>query len=239
MWNQFQCHSHHTLLFTVHTLIISFCSKFVSFPGEGLAVPNLTHFDVSFCEKLEALPHDMNTLLLNLQSLEIEGCPEICRLPEGGLPPNLKRLRVGGCEKQLRGLSSMGNLEAISHLEISGVDCESFKSYPDVGLLPHLPKVMKDIANVIRRSSCGHAIRQQFSFYQLYLLSGTLSDRLNENKAYGNSNNSVHTSKEHHTIKKGTQSMKLNYLNLEGAIALHLHHYFAMTHNQLNMMMIT
>ncbi|RYR75262.1 hypothetical protein Ahy_A02g009922 isoform A [Arachis hypogaea] len=106
--------SPHTAL---HTLIISFCSKFVSFLGEGLAVPNLTHFD----------------------SLEIEGCPEICRLPEGGLPPNLKRLRVGGCEKQLRDLSSMGNLEATSHLEISGVDCESFKSYPDVGLLPHLP----------------------------------------------------------------------------------------------------
>ncbi|XLS80360.1 hypothetical protein HN51_046191, partial [Arachis hypogaea] len=37
-------------------LSITYCFKLVSFAGEGLAAPNLTHLEVSFCEKLEALP---------------------------------------------------------------------------------------------------------------------------------------------------------------------------------------
>ncbi|QHO52834.1 Putative disease resistance RPP13-like protein [Arachis hypogaea] len=62
------------------------CPELVSFAEEGLAAPNLTHLSITWCSKLEALPRDMNSLLLDLQSLEIYGCPNICRLPEGGLP---------------------------------------------------------------------------------------------------------------------------------------------------------
>ncbi|XLU80160.1 hypothetical protein S245_003580, partial [Arachis hypogaea] len=58
-------------------LTIFKCCNFVSFTGKGLAAPNLTRLEVSFCTKLKALPHDMNTLLPSLQSLEIEGCREI------------------------------------------------------------------------------------------------------------------------------------------------------------------
>ncbi|RYR23873.1 hypothetical protein Ahy_B02g057367 [Arachis hypogaea] len=47
----------------LHRLIMSGCSKLVSFAGEGLAAPNLTHLNVSRCSKLEALPRDMNSLL--------------------------------------------------------------------------------------------------------------------------------------------------------------------------------
>ncbi|XP_020990382.1 putative disease resistance protein At3g14460 [Arachis duranensis] len=119
-------------------LTIFKCPNFVSFTGNGLAAPNLTHLEVSFCTKLKALPHDMNTLLPSLQSLEIEGCQEICRLPEVGFPPNLKQLIIG---KQWRGLSSMGNLDTLTHLIIEGYGSENVKSFPEAGLLPHLPSL--------------------------------------------------------------------------------------------------
>ncbi|XP_057744568.1 putative disease resistance protein At3g14460 [Arachis stenosperma] len=123
-------------------LSISGCDKLVSFAGEGLAAPNLTHRNVSRCSKLEALPRDMKSLLPSLQSLEIYGCPNICRLPEGGLPPNLKSFGWGIGEQQMRDLSSMPNLHALTHLTISGLGCESrTKSYPEVGSLPHLPSL--------------------------------------------------------------------------------------------------
>ncbi|KAL1329043.1 putative disease resistance RPP13-like protein 1 [Arachis hypogaea] len=119
-------------------LTIFKCRKFVSFTGKGLAAPNLTRLEVSFCTKLEALPLDMNTLLPSLQSLEIEGCREICRLPEVGLPPNLKQLVI---EKQWRSLSSMGNLDTLTHLIIDGFGSENVKSFPEAGSLPHLPSL--------------------------------------------------------------------------------------------------
>ncbi|RYR75201.1 hypothetical protein Ahy_A02g009874 [Arachis hypogaea] len=122
-------------------LIISGCSKLVSFAGEGLAAPNLTHLSITHCYKLEALPRDMNSLLPSLHSLEIFCCPNICRLPEAGLPPNLKSLEVGICEEQMRDLSWMANLEALTHLRIYGYGCKNIKSYPEVGLLPHIPSL--------------------------------------------------------------------------------------------------
>ncbi|RYR75097.1 hypothetical protein Ahy_A02g009780 isoform P [Arachis hypogaea] len=113
-------------------LSIDRCDKFMSFPQEGLATPNL-----------EALPRDMNTLLPNLESLDIRGSPNICRSPEADLPPNLKHLGVGNCEEQVRGLSWMGNLDNLTYLMIVGDGRESrIKSYPEVGSLPHLPSLI-------------------------------------------------------------------------------------------------
>ncbi|RYQ88220.1 hypothetical protein Ahy_B09g095543 isoform H [Arachis hypogaea] len=120
---------------------IFFCDKLVSFAGEGLAAPNLTHLEVTWCSKLEALPCDMKSLLPSLQSLNIQRCPNICRLAEGGLPPNLKSLEVGICEEQMRDLSWMTNLHALTHLTISGYGCKNIKSYPEVGSLPYLPSL--------------------------------------------------------------------------------------------------
>ncbi|KAL1366916.1 putative disease resistance RPP13-like protein 1 [Arachis hypogaea] len=120
-------------------LTISGCHKFVLFPEERLDAPNLTHLNVSWCSKLEALPRDMNALLPSLHSLNIHGCRKICRLPEGGLPPNLKQLTVGS---QWKDLLWMGNLDALTRLSIHGRKCESIiKSFPEVGSLPHLPSL--------------------------------------------------------------------------------------------------
>ncbi|KAL4393040.1 hypothetical protein AHAS_Ahas02G0012200 [Arachis hypogaea] len=85
-----------------------------------------------WCSKLEALPRDMKSLLPSLQSLEINGCPNLCRLPEGGLPPNLRSLEVGICEQQMRDLSWVANLHALTHLTISGYYCDNIKSYPEL-----------------------------------------------------------------------------------------------------------
>ncbi|RYR23900.1 hypothetical protein Ahy_B02g057388 [Arachis hypogaea] len=122
-------------------LSISRCDKLVSLAGEGLAAPNLTHLGVAYCNKLEALPRDMNSLLPSLDSLRIYGCPNICRLPEGGLWPNLKELQVGICEQQMRDLSWMPNFHALTLLAIDGAMCKNIKSYPEVGSLPHLPSL--------------------------------------------------------------------------------------------------
>ncbi|QHO51965.1 Putative disease resistance RPP13-like protein [Arachis hypogaea] len=127
---------------SLQRLSIKWCDKFVSFPEEGLATPNLTHLDVSRCSKLDALPRGMNSLLPNLHTLKIQGCRNICRWPEGGLPPNLKELRVGKCEEQVKGLSWLGNLDNLTHLFIDGSNFESIiKSYPEVGWLPRLPSL--------------------------------------------------------------------------------------------------
>ncbi|QHO06819.1 Putative disease resistance protein [Arachis hypogaea] len=77
-------------------LTINGCHKLVSFAGEGLAAPNLTHLSITYCDKLEAFPSHMNTLLPSLHSLCIGACRKICKVPEGGLPPNLKELVLEG-----------------------------------------------------------------------------------------------------------------------------------------------
>ncbi|XP_052113180.1 putative disease resistance protein At3g14460 [Arachis duranensis] len=108
-------------------LTISWCCKLVSLAGEGLAAPNLTHLHVSFCSKLEALPRHMNTLLPNLHSLDINSCQKVYRFPEGGFPPNLKQLNI---EKQWRSLSSMDNLDNLTHLTKRWVLCLTFPPLP-------------------------------------------------------------------------------------------------------------
>ncbi|MED6127643.1 hypothetical protein PIB30_089933 [Stylosanthes scabra] len=128
----------HTAL---QSLTISSCSKLVSITEEGMAAPNLTHLHLKSCYKLKALPRNMDILLPNLQSLDIQYCGGICRFSEGGLPPNLEKLCMKGYKGQLRGLSSMGKLKSLTHLVINGYDCERVKSFPEVGLLPHLPSL--------------------------------------------------------------------------------------------------
>ncbi|MED6215917.1 hypothetical protein PIB30_002604 [Stylosanthes scabra] len=120
-------------------LSIHSCSKFVSFPGEILAAPNLIHFSVIMCSKFEALPCLMESLLPNLEFLFVQGCPGICRLLEGGLPTKLKELRLGVCEEQLKALSSMGNMDNLTSLTILG--SSEVRSYLELHLLPRLPSL--------------------------------------------------------------------------------------------------
>ncbi|XP_072069214.1 putative disease resistance RPP13-like protein 1 isoform X1 [Arachis hypogaea] len=126
----------------IQHLSITECPELVSFAGEGLAAPNLTSLHVSSCSKLEALPLDMNSVLPSLLFLEIYGCPNICRLPQGGLPPNLEWLDLGIYAKQYSCASWMpGNFESLTHLTIKGDGCKRVKSFPEASSLPHLPSL--------------------------------------------------------------------------------------------------
>ncbi|RYR23817.1 hypothetical protein Ahy_B02g057311 isoform B [Arachis hypogaea] len=153
-------------------LSITSCHKLVSFAGEGLAAPNLTHLHVSFCSKLEALPCDMKSLLPSLQSLKICDCSDMCRLAEGGLPPNLKELEVGIGEQQLRDLSWMPNFYALTRLTIIGFNCDSVTSYPEVGSLPHLPSLTTlyiEFFDNLETLKCNELLRLT-SLQQLHIL---------------------------------------------------------------------
>ncbi|MED6215920.1 hypothetical protein PIB30_002607 [Stylosanthes scabra] len=111
------------------------CDKLVSFAGEGLAAPNLTHLELTECEKLEALPSYMNTLLPNLHTLRIDNCDDMCRVPEGGLSPNLKHLDI---HEPFWGRFLMVNIEALTRLSIHG-SIMRVKSFPYS--LPQLPSL--------------------------------------------------------------------------------------------------
>ncbi|KAL1329165.1 putative disease resistance RPP13-like protein 1 [Arachis hypogaea] len=119
-------------------LTINGCHKLVSFAGEGLAAPNLTHLSITYCDKLEAFPSHMNTLLPSLHSLCIGACRKICKVPEGGFPPNLKELVLEGSDEQMKELSWMANLGALTKLTM---DFSCVRSFTQVGLLPCLPSL--------------------------------------------------------------------------------------------------
>jgi hypothetical protein len=53
------------------------CPKFVSFPREGLSMPNLTNLYVSGCVNLRSLPCYINTLLPKLKEMTIYDCTKI------------------------------------------------------------------------------------------------------------------------------------------------------------------
>ncbi|XP_028224368.1 putative disease resistance protein At3g14460 [Glycine soja] len=110
------------------------CPNFVSFWREGLPAPNLTRIEVGHCDKLKSLPDKMSSLLPKLEYLQISNCPEIESFPEGGMPPNLRAVSIGNCEKLMSGLAwpSMGML---THLTVGG-RCDGIKSFPKEGLLP-------------------------------------------------------------------------------------------------------
>ncbi|KAL3027128.1 hypothetical protein AAZX31_03G032200 [Glycine max] len=110
------------------------CPNFVSFWREGLPAPNLITFKVWGSDKLKSLPEEMSSLLPKLECLVISDCPEIESFPEGGMPPNLRTVRIDNCEKLLSGLAwpSMGML---TDLYVGG-RCDGIKSFPKEGLLP-------------------------------------------------------------------------------------------------------
>ncbi|KAL3027136.1 hypothetical protein AAZX31_03G032900 [Glycine max] len=104
-----------------------------SFWREGLPAPNLITFGVGGSDKF-SLPDEMSSLLPKLEYLYICNCPEIESFPKRGMPPNLRKVEIGNCEKLLSGLAwpSMGML---TDLYVYG-PCDGIKSFPKEGFLP-------------------------------------------------------------------------------------------------------
>ncbi|XP_018501126.2 putative disease resistance protein At3g14460 [Pyrus x bretschneideri] len=97
----------------LNSLSIWHCPNLVSVADGGLPTPNLTSFQVYYCENLKLLPDRMHTLTA-LQDLQIHDLPNVVSFAQGGLPPNLQSFRISWCERlrpsvewRLRGLASL------------------------------------------------------------------------------------------------------------------------------------
>ncbi|XP_039688375.1 putative disease resistance protein At3g14460 isoform X2 [Medicago truncatula] len=70
------------------------CNELETFPPGGLHTPNLIHFVVWKCQKLQSLPEAMNTLT-DLQEMEIDDLPNLQSFVVDDLPISLRELTVG------------------------------------------------------------------------------------------------------------------------------------------------
>ncbi|CAL5183509.1 unnamed protein product [Lathyrus oleraceus] len=131
-----ECLSVSKVLQNLVDIEISDCPKFVSFPKEGLSAPNLTSLYVSKCVNLKSLPCHINTLLPKLQRVHICDCPKLETFPEGGMPPSLRIMWIGNCEKLLMS-SSLTSMDMLTHLFIYG-QSDGVEYFPKKGyaLLP-------------------------------------------------------------------------------------------------------
>ncbi|XP_028190217.1 putative disease resistance protein At3g14460 isoform X2 [Glycine soja] len=103
--------------------------------SQGQAHNHLQRLSMGECPQLESLPEGMHVLLPSLDDLWIEDCPKVQMFPEGGLPLNLKSMRLCGSYKLISLLkSALGGNHSLERLEIGGVDVECL---PDEGVLPH------------------------------------------------------------------------------------------------------
>ncbi|XP_059432765.1 putative disease resistance RPP13-like protein 1 [Corylus avellana] len=116
---------------------ISICPKFVSFPKGGLRASRLTSLLVLECESLRSLPENMHILLPSLEELEVSNCAKVESLPEGGLPSNLKSIKIISCGKLVASRMGWGlqYLPFLRDLSISG-EFEDVESFPEAQLLP-------------------------------------------------------------------------------------------------------
>jgi hypothetical protein len=68
-----------------------------SFPEESLLPPTLDHLELRYCSKLRIINFRGLLYLKSLQSLHIDGCLCLERLPEEGLPNSLSILSINNC----------------------------------------------------------------------------------------------------------------------------------------------
>ncbi|KAL4394888.1 hypothetical protein AHAS_Ahas02G0197000 [Arachis hypogaea] len=138
------------------------CHSLTSFPLASF--PNLTTLRISSCINLRSLlasdPTSASTSASSLHSLTIESCPSLGSFPtlemvaphleylllrecpeiesffEGGLPPNLRELKIQHCEKLVKYLASMDLCDhCLTCLDIRH-PYDNIKSFPMGGSLP-------------------------------------------------------------------------------------------------------
>jgi len=108
------------------SLSVTKCSKFESFPIEGLFAPQLRTLIIKGLEKLKSRTKCMSALLPSLNKLYIYDCPGV-ELSDGCLPSNLKHMSLLNCSKFVASLKgASGANPSLQSLSILGVDVESF-----------------------------------------------------------------------------------------------------------------
>ncbi|XAR65478.1 hypothetical protein NMG60_11009619 [Bertholletia excelsa] len=131
------------------------CPNFVSFPKIGLPAPHLTKPYLKNCKSLKSLPKHLHIFNKSLEELLLSDCPEIESFPQGGLPTNLRFLRIHGC------------LHCLQTLQMGG--CEDLVSFP-VGWLQPSNLTTLSIHNLSKITSLDHMELQDLtSFRELYI----------------------------------------------------------------------
>ncbi|KAI9115253.1 hypothetical protein K1719_013572 [Acacia pycnantha] len=121
--------------YSLTSLFIRKCPKFVYFPEGGFLAPGLVLCSFEDLKNLKLLPEKMHILFPSLTYLLIKCCPQVESLPEGGFPSGLMCLDVSECPKLVA--SRMGwNLSSLTSLKYFWIGDVDDKSLPDIGLLP-------------------------------------------------------------------------------------------------------
>ncbi|XP_039156457.1 putative disease resistance protein At3g14460 [Eucalyptus grandis] len=120
----------------LHSMDISFCPEFRSFPRGGLAAPCLTSLGLNNCRHLKYLPENMQALFPSLQALTISSCPQLESFLMRGLPSKLVALSLSNCDKLITGRKDWG-LQSLCSLQTFTIGQEkNIESFPEIGLLP-------------------------------------------------------------------------------------------------------
>ncbi|KAK3415396.1 hypothetical protein EUGRSUZ_H01018 [Eucalyptus grandis] len=120
----------------LHSMNISDCPEFRSFPAGGLVAPCLTSLELNDCHHLKNPPENMQALLPSLRSLTISSCPQLESFPERGLPPKLVALSLSNCDKLITSRKDWG-LQSLCSLKTFVIEQEkNIESFPEIGLLP-------------------------------------------------------------------------------------------------------
>ena len=125
-----QDHTHTSL----EMLSICSCSRFDSFPSEGLSAPQLWIIDIDGAENLKLLPKRIRILLPSLYVLKIINCPKVEMFPDGGLPPYVEQVSLSSFKLIASLKETLGTNTFMKRLCIENIDVEFF---PDEVLLPH------------------------------------------------------------------------------------------------------
>ncbi|CAL8115573.1 unnamed protein product [Prunus armeniaca] len=120
----------------LQSLSLSNCPTLSSFPEDGLPT-SLTSLSISFCRRLEFLPHEMLAQLTSLDWLGIQNSCDSMRSFPLGIFPKLTTLHIQNCEnlESLCLIEEEGAVENLSHLNnlyISG--CPNLVCFPQGGL---------------------------------------------------------------------------------------------------------
>ncbi|KAG5539265.1 hypothetical protein RHGRI_019728 [Rhododendron griersonianum] len=134
---------------SLQELIIDTCPCIISFPKTGLPSTQRT-LRIESCDALRSLPELM--MLNSLKELKVLSCPSLTYLSSSrtGLPRNLKKMYIEGCEKLETVLAEEGmkiNCTSLESFEI--YQCESLKSLPDVTQNNVDGGCLKDLSNLV------------------------------------------------------------------------------------------